>query len=189
MNRVIAPRLDVPNRDDAALLVQARAGDSRAREALIARYLDDVYALTTRMLGDPDRGADAAQDAFVNALRGLDAFRGESSFRTWLLRIAANAARTMMRRSGRRRETPLELAEPALADGAADPETRAVMNDDAQRALQLLAQLPPRQRQVVTLRVTEGLDYREIGRIVGCSETAARVNYHHGMKRLRELMQ
>jgi RNA polymerase sigma-70 factor (ECF subfamily) len=194
VNHSTAPPLAIPSGDDtalddAALLVRARAGDARAREALIARHLQDVYALTTRMLGDPDRGADAAQDAFVNALRGLERFRGDSSFRTWLLRIAANAARTMMRRSGRRRETPIELAEPVLADGGMDPESAAIRLDDAERALALLAQLPAKQRAVVTLRVSEGLDYREIGRIVGCSETSARVNYHHGMKRLRELMQ
>src|SRR5690606_40969261 len=86
-----------------------------------------VTGVQTCALPISDRGADAAQDAFVNALRGLDAFRGESSFRTWLLRIAANAARTMMRRSERRRETPLELAEPALADGAADPDRKSVV--------------------------------------------------------------
>lgn len=189
MKRSAALPLDDPSVDDAALLVRARAGDVRAREALIARYLDDVYALTARMLGDRDSGADAAQDAFVNALRGLDSFRGEASFRTWLLRIAANAARTMMRRSGRRRETPLEVAEPLLADPAPDPAALTVQHDEAERALALLSKLPARQREVVTLRVTQGLDYREIGRIVGCSETAARVNYHHGMNRLRELTQ
>lgn len=189
MNRTPEPSLDVPPADDAALLVRARAGDVHAREELIRRHLDAVYALTTRMLGDADRGADAAQDAFVNALRGLDSFRGESSFRTWLLRIAANAARSAMRRTGRRRETPLEAVEPLLADGAVDPETAALAHGEASRALVLLARLPQRQREVVTLRATQGLDYREIGRIVGCSEAAARVNYHHGMKRLRELMQ
>jgi len=189
VKRSAAPPLDEPSEDDDALLVRARAGDVHAREALIGRHLDDVYALTTRMLGDADRGADAAQDAFVNALRGLDSFRGEASFRTWLLRIAANAARTMMRRSGRRRETPLELAQPLLADAAPDPASLAVQHDEAERALALLSKLPARQREVVTLRATQGLDYREIGRIVGCSETAARVNYHHGMKRLRELTQ
>lgn len=176
-----------PAEDDAALLARARAGDAHARDELIGRYVDDVFALTSRMLGNAEQGADAAQDAFVNALRGLDSFRGEASFRTWLLRIAANAARTAMRRSGRRREAPLEIVEATAADPA-DPTRIVTQRSEAARAIALLAGLPARQRQVVTLRATVGLDYREIGRLLGCSETAARVNYHHGMKRLRELM-
>lgn len=171
------------------LLARARSGDAHARDALIARYLDEVFALTARMLGDRDLGADAAQDAFVNALRALGSFRGESSFRTWLLRIAANSARSMMRRNGRRRETPLNDVEAYMAAPALDPASSAVQKTEAERALTLLARLPPKQRQVVTLRVTQGMEYREIGRIVGCSETAARVNYYHGMQRLRELVQ
>ncbi len=189
VNRSTALPLGRPSREDAELLARARAGDVHARETLIARHVDEVFALTTRMLGDRDRGADAAQDAFVNALRGLDAFRGDASFRTWLLRIAANAARSLQRKSGRRRETPLAVVEPMLADGQRDVASATVARMEGQRALDLLARLPPRQREVVTLRATQGLDYREIGRIVGCTETAARVNYHHGMKRLRELMQ
>jgi RNA polymerase sigma-70 factor (ECF subfamily) len=177
-----------PQDDDAVLLARARAGEAHAREALIGRYLDDVYALTTRMLGNADLGADAAQDAFVNALRGLDGFRGESSFRTWLLRIAANAARSVMRTRGRRRESALELVN-ERADEAPDPAIRAEQRDEAERALALLAQLPPKQREAVSLRASQGLDYRTIAGILGCSEVAARVNYHHGMRRLRELMQ
>lgn len=176
-----------PQDDDAVLLARVRAGDAHAREALIARHLSDVYALTARLMGDPDRGADAAQDAMVNALRGLDGFRGEASFRTWLLRIAVNTARTHLRRQRRRRETALELV-PEAADPAPDAAAHTVRREEAARALELLAQLPPKQREAVALRTGEGLDYREIGRILGCSEGAARVNYHHGMKRLRELM-
>lgn len=176
-----------PLDDDAELLARVRAGDGDAREALIARHLHDVYALTARLLGDADRGADAAQDAMVNALRGLDGFRGEASFRTWLLRIAVNTARSHLRRQRRRRETALELVLEE-ADPAPDAVVQTVRRAEAARALALLAQLPPKQREAVALRTGEGLDYRDIGRILGCSEGAARVNYHHGMKRLRELM-
>ena len=170
------------------LLDRARAGDAHAREALIGRYLDDVYALAVRITGDRDLGADAAQDAMLNALRGLASFRGEASLRTWLLRITANAARTLLRRSGRRREVALELVD-AHADPAPDPAVVTSAHADAERALGLLTKLPPKQRETVALRATEGLEYSEIARIMGCSEGAARVNYHHGMKRLRELMQ
>jgi RNA polymerase sigma-70 factor (ECF subfamily) len=90
---------------ELVLLERARGGEREAQETLVRRYLDDVYRLTYRLLGSRDRAQDATQDTFVNALQALPRFRGESSFRTWLLRIAANAARSQGRRWTRSRET------------------------------------------------------------------------------------
>jgi RNA polymerase sigma-70 factor, ECF subfamily len=122
----------------------------------------------------------------INALRALHTFRGDASFRTWLLRIALNAARTMARRQYHRREVALEAAAELAANdtGAASD---VVMKDEAERARELLAQLPEKQRMAVSLRVNQGLSYQEIGRVLDCTEGAARVNYHLGVKRLREL--
>ena len=90
-------------REEAGVVERARAGDAEARDELVRRYLPDVYRTTAHVLGDRDLAQDAAQDAMVNALAGLPRFRGDSSFRTWLLRIAMNAARSVGRRNGRRR--------------------------------------------------------------------------------------
>src|SRR5687768_9727559 len=122
----------------------------------------------------------------LRALRGLDRFRGEASFRTWLLSIVANEAKSLLRRAGRRREAPLleELADqgrPGVADAV------ALRAEDA-RARALLARLPEKQRLAVQLRVDEGLSFREVGEVIGSTEGAARVNYHHGIRRLREWM-
>ncbi|MGH7477274.1 MAG: RNA polymerase sigma factor [Longimicrobiales bacterium] len=171
---------------DAPLVARARAGDAEAAEALIARHLDGVYRLIRGILRDPDAAEDAAQEAWLLALRGLPEFRGDASFRTWVLRIALNTAYTAQRRSGRRREDPLPERE-ALA-AADDPEGRAVARSEVERVEGALARLPEKQRMAVSLRVHEGLSYREIGAIIDCSEASARVNYHHGIKRLRELL-
>jgi RNA polymerase sigma-70 factor (ECF subfamily) len=174
--------------DEQTLVRRAVAGSDEAREALLRRHLDDVYAVTFRILGDADLAADAAQEAFINALRGLHRFRGEASFRTWLLRIAANAARSTGRRRQRRREVPMD-AVPEPAAEQPDAAERTANRAEAERIRVLLATLPTKQRMAVTLRVDQGLDYREIGRLIGSSEGAARVNYHLGVKRLRELLQ
>ena len=174
--------------DDAALIVRARAGDPAARNDLIARHLPEVYALTLRVLGDRDQAEDAAQEALINAVNGLARFRGDASFRTWLLRIAINAARQIGRRSSRRREVSLVLASDEQAPER-DPAAQTVMHSEAQRAQRLLLELPPRQREIVALRAAHELSYREIAALVGGTEGAARVNYHLGIKRLRELMQ
>lgn len=173
--------------DETSLLARARAGESEAVAELVRLHIDDVYAVTARVLGDRHLAQDAAQDAMINALRSLDRFRGESSFRTWVLRIAVNAARSVARRRTRRREVPIDV----VAEHAADPSDIAVLTatrDEADRATALLGQLPEKQRMTVSLRIHQGLSYQEIGRVLDCTEGAARVNYHLGVKRLRELM-
>lgn len=173
--------------DEARLIDRARAGDAEAREALVRRYVDDVYRLTSRILGDRDLAQDATQDTFVNALGALSRFRGEASFRTWLLRIAVNASRSLGRRQVRRREVSL-LAADQESSSEPDPSKRAEDVTEVERVEQVLGRLPPKQRMAVALRVQQGLSYAEIATALDCSEGAARVNYHLGIKRLRELL-
>jgi RNA polymerase sigma-70 factor (ECF subfamily) len=173
-------------RDEASLVAEARSGDRDAQEALISMYLEDVYEVAVRILGDRDLAQDAAQDAFVNALNGLARFRGESSFRTWLLRITMNSARSLGRRRWRRREVALSVVENRPSEHR-DAASNAVLVDEASRLTAMLEMLPPKQRLAVSLRVNQGLSYTEIGAVLDCSEGAARVNYHLGIKRLREL--
>jgi RNA polymerase sigma-70 factor, ECF subfamily len=173
--------------EETALLERARAGEPEARELLVRRHLDDVFRLTVRILGDRDLAQDATQDAFVNALGALHRFRGDASFRTWLLRIAVNAARSVGRRQGRRREVSLVLADHEPTTGP-DPAVRAENATEVERVEKMLATLPTKQRMAVAMRVQQGLSYAEIAAALDCSEGAARVNYHLGVKRLRELL-
>ena len=173
--------------DDSDLLARAKEGDAEALDLLVRKYLKDVYSVTSRLLGDYDMAQDAAQDAMMNAIRALHRFRGESSFRTWLLRIAVNSARSVGRRKTRRREVSIEVVVETPID-APDAASLAARHDEASRANRVLAQLPEKQRMAVTLRTQQGLSYQEIGQLLDCTEGAARVNYHLGVKRLRELM-
>lgn len=173
--------------DESALLARARAGEADAVDQLVRKYLTDVHAVALRLLGDADLAQDAAQDAMVSALRSLDRFRGEASFRTWVIRIAVNAARTIGRRRTRRREVTLDVVHDHPLD-ALDAASAIVMHDEAARAMEMLKQLPEKQRMAVSLRIHQGLSYQEIGSVLDCSDGAARVNYHLGVKRLRELM-
>ena len=173
--------------DEPSLLARARAGDREAFNELVRLYVDDVYSVTLRILGDRDLAQDASQDAFVSAFRAIERFRGEASFRTWLLRIATNAARSVGRRKTRRREVRLESVSDHPSEGA-DPDARAVQRHEAARAEAMLQALPEKQRLAVSLRIHQGLSYHEIGKVLDCTEGAARVNYHLGVKRLREQM-
>lgn len=182
--QLLEPTQDVAESD---LLARARAGDGAALDLLVRRYLPEVHAITARLLNDRDLAQDAAQDALLNALNGLSRFRGDASFRTWLMRIAVNAARTVGRRKTRRREVSLEAAAERPAD-LPDAAALAGQKDDAARVAAVLEKLPEKQRMAVTLRTQHGLSYQEIAVVLDCSAGAARVNYHLGVKRLRELM-
>jgi RNA polymerase sigma-70 factor (ECF subfamily) len=173
---------------DLELVQRGRAGDESALGALVERHHAAAYRVALSLAGQEDLAQDIVQDAFLKAFRALGGFRADASFRTWLLTITANEARGALRKLGRRRETALdEVAEMATEEW--DPGEAAVTAQEAGRARRLLERLPEKQRLSVSLRIEEGLSFREIGEVIGSSEGAARVNYFHGIRRLREWMQ
>lgn len=173
--------------DENALIERARQGDRDAYGQLIRRHRDAVYRFAVRWLADPDQALDVAQDVFVRAFDGLKGYRGDSRFRTWLFSITLNAARSMARRQKRRGEIRLDTGA-QFADIRTPPDAKAARADAYARAARELATLPEKQRGAVTLRIYEGLSFKEIGEIIGCSEGSARVNYHHGIQKLREAL-
>lgn len=173
---------------DERLVDRARRGDPAAQAGLVRLYHGAAYGVAVSITHDEDLAQDVVQDAFVKAFGALDGFRGDASFKTWLLTITANEARGELRKAKRRRETTLDDAPPVVAGGP-DPAEATVIAGEAERARRMLARLPEKQRLSVSLRIDEGLSFREIGSVIGSSEGAARVNYFHGIRRLRELMQ
>ena len=184
MSNVKAPEA-VP---DQTLIEQGRRGDPRALGRLVDRHYQVVYRVALSTVSDPELAADVTQDTFLKAVRGLDSFRGDAAFRTWVLSIAYNEAKAALRKRGRRKETALEDVGPVRSTGAG-PDEDAMVAREAARARELLDQLPEKQRLAVSLRVDEGLSFREIGELIGSSEGAARVNYFHGIRKLRERME
>lgn len=172
--------------DDGVLVERARQGDSVAMDALVERHHGAVYRMALVLLSDPDQAADVTQETFLRALRGLSGYRGEAAFRTWLLTIAGNEARGMMRKGARRREEPLDPAAP-VSDGV-DGEGTVLQRLEVERIRELLPRLPEKQRRAVLLRIFDGLSFREVGDAIGSSEGAARVNYFHGIGRLRAML-
>ena len=155
---------------DRAAVDDARAGDPGAFETLVLRYQARVVNYASAMIHDAGIAEDVAQETFVRAWRGLERFRGESSFRTWLYRIATNVARTHLDRRGRQARigdrSLDDEAEPLQAGDvpstAPDAETSLVTREAIDRAL---AELPRELRTALVLRDVEGLDYKEIAGI------------------------
>ena len=180
------PSLAVPA--DEELVERARAGDDSALDILVRHHHAAVYRVALSILGDEGSAQDVAQDAFIKGFRAIAGFRGEASFRTWILTIAANEARGVIRRIGRRKETSIDMVGPMHSE-AKGPDERAVIASEASRARMMMERLPEKQRLAIAFRVDEGMSFREVGEMIGSSESAARVNYFHGIRRLRDLME
>lgn len=172
--------------DDLVRLVQS--GDRRAMDELVDRHHGVVFRTCVAILNDEDLAADASQNCFIKAFGAIDRFRGEAAIRTWLLAIAGNEARGLLRKIKGRREQSIEDVVPVTSSDD-DPSEQVTLDAEVARVRLVLSQLPRKQRLSVTLRIDEGLSFREIGEIIESSEGAARVNYHHGIRRLRELLE
>lgn len=167
---------------DADLIARWRRGDERAATLLVERHADAV-ARFVASLGVRDEVDELVQDAFVRAFGSLDGFRLESSFRTWLFTIARNLVRDRARTARARRQVPIE-EEHAVTDP--DPLGGAVAQETEARIRLVVSGLSPMQRDVFTLRVVEGMSYKEIAEALETTEGAARVHYHNAMRSIKE---
>ncbi|HEX2445304.1 MAG TPA: RNA polymerase sigma factor [Vicinamibacterales bacterium] len=151
----------------AAALERARDGDADAFGELVDRYRDAVLRAALAATGSAPEAEDAAQDAFITAFRGLDRFRGESTFKTWLLTIVWNKA--LDRRRATRRWLSLDssrpAAEPASNDAAPDAKLAARGARDAAKLL--IARLPNKLRDSLLLAATGEQSYEEIAAMLG----------------------
>jgi RNA polymerase sigma-70 factor (ECF subfamily) len=167
---------------DSELIARYLAGDERAAAELVERHARPLARFLAVQGAPDDELEDIAQDAFFKAFRSLRSFRGGASFRTWLLTIGSNVLRDR-RRQWRRR--PVLALEADVPDPSSDPSGEAEAGATAERLEAGLGRLARLQREVFLLRAQQGLEYAEIARALDISEGAARVHYHHAVKRLK----
>lgn len=176
----------------ADLVERCKAGDESAWSQLVEATYREVYSLCLRILRDPDDAAEATQDAYLKAWRGLKGFRGDAQFSTWLYRVAANAAISKQRGRARRRSHEVDSDEELMARLPASPS--ASTEAQAQARLELvdvevaLRGLPEHYRSAVVLRDVYGLSIEEMAKQLKISETAAKVRVHRGRKKLKETL-
>ena len=170
---------------DRELAERFRDGDRAAFDALVRRHQKGMWRLIRRYVKSDADAADVTQLAFVRAFRGLAGFRGTATVRSWLYRIAINCALSWLR--DHRREQPAEIDEDALTDDNPAPAQLAA-GDDRARLRAAIAQLPPKQKLVLELRVFDDLSFKEVSDLADCSENTAKVNFHYAVKRLRDIL-
>jgi RNA polymerase sigma-70 factor (ECF subfamily) len=187
-------RLSRDSREDARLVKGCREGDARAYELLVRKYQDPVFSIAYRMVGDREDARDLAQETFVRALEGIDTFNIRMPFRAWLFRICTNAVIDHLRKYGKVRDIPVEMAVAAGAgpfDGGecavviempgSDteiPENISVANETAVTVREALMDLPEHYRAVVVLHHMEGMSYSEISRVMEVPRNTAKTWGH-----------
>jgi RNA polymerase sigma-70 factor, ECF subfamily len=182
-------------RPDEVLVTAAQQGDEGAFAELVHRYESRVYTLALRMVRDPAEAEDILQETFISMLRGLDNFRAESAFATWLYRIAYNATLMKLRRP----QTAISLDEAAdtdeqaelpheLTDWSHDPEA-ALLNQEVRGEMEAaITALPPALRAVFVLRDLDELSTEETAQVLGISPQAVKTRLHRARLALREYL-
>src|SRR5262245_10438809 len=182
--------------DDAELLTRLRAGDEAAFMELVDRYGPLMLRIALMYVPTRALAEDVVGEAWLGVLQGLDRFEGRSSLKTWILRIVANRART--RGARERRSVPLSSLEPAVdperfaADGAWSdppttwgPEERLLGKETLEKVREAVAQLPPRQQEVILLRDFAGWEPEEVAQALDISEGNQRVLLHRARSKVR----
>lgn len=155
------------------LVTRAKAGDDSAFAQLMRANEKRIYNLTLRMTGNPEDAMDLAQEAFLNAWRGLKFFKGDSAFSTWVYRLASNACIDLLRRKKRRQDIDLSMptdeeddSQPDIPDERFQPEQELERQELRRAVVQGLEQLSDEHRQVLVMRELNGLSYQEIADIL-----------------------
>lgn len=175
---------------DAALIAAWRDGNEQAAAELVARHAR-ALARFLAGAGAPEAELDdLVQETFIRAFRAVDRFRGQCQFRTWLLAIGGNVLKDFGRKSGRggrgRQVMPLDES---VRDERGDPHQHAEATEAEALLADGLQQLTRLQRDVFLLRAQQGLEYEDIAAALRTTPGAARVHYHHAVRRLKEIVQ
>lgn len=163
---------------DTALVAAARDGDKDAFAELVNRHWATAVALASRVLGSADLARDAAQEAAVAALVGLDRLRAPGRFGAWFCGITLNVARGLLRRSRAERPAGWTGREPDRASPDPGPDERAELADLAARVRAAVAQLADGQRDAVLLFYLQGLTHREVAAELAISIGAVKARLH-----------
>jgi RNA polymerase sigma-70 factor (ECF subfamily) len=163
--------------DDAesGLIARAQAGEHRAFAVLVRQYQDRVFRFILRMVGARDEAMDLTQETFMKAHQALPGWRPETQFRTWLFRIAHNAALDVLRRRERIEFVSLsDLSageeDHALPDPARQPDERLADRQSIELLERTLQELPAEHREILLLREVEDMSYTEIAATLGIAE-------------------
>ena len=170
--------------DDREAVAASQRGERRAFDVLVEKYQRDIYRLCYRYVNDHQDANDMAQEVFVKAYRALGRFRGDSSFSTWLYRIAVN---TCLNFRASRRPPAVELPD-ALPDRAPGALESLERDERSRLVREAVSRLPEKQRATLILKVYHELTHEEVATILGSSVGTVKANVFHALGNLRKML-
>jgi RNA polymerase sigma-70 factor (ECF subfamily) len=179
--------------DERILVRRAQQGDLSAYDELVQRYQERIYATIYHMTANHEDANDLAQDAFIKAYRALKSFKGDSSFFTWVYRIAVNKTINFLKQ--RKKRTQMSLNDLDF-NAEHDPDLVALVSDKTPRRELNLTELQARlneamqrlsetHRLVVTLHDVQGLSHEEISKIMDCNTGTVRSRLFYARQQLQ----
>lgn len=172
--------------EDLDLINRTAAGDREAFNELVIKYQKPLYSMLYRMVSNHEDAEDLLQKTLVKAFSGLGSFERRSTFKTWLYQIAINLAKNVYRDRSKTEYVPIDdviiRRDPRTLEALIQKESRLLLR-------QALTGLPEKQRITVMLRIQEGRKFEEIAELMQCSLGTAKANYHHGVQKLKILME
>ena len=185
---------------DSANMERFQAGDEEAFEALVRSREREVYRTALRMLGSEEDALDASQETFIRAYRSLKSFRGEASFKTWIIGICINVCRNRLASSSermKRKSTGLtkennedgEERDLPFADPSPDPSSAALGTELKAALAMALQKLSPEHREIIVLRDIQDLDYGEVSAILQCPEGTVKSRLCRARQALRQALE
>jgi len=176
---------------DADLVRRLKDGDARALDELFRRHRDAAYRVAYRLLGNAEDALDCVQEAFIHVMRGIDAFRGQAAFRTWLYRVVTHAALDYRRYRAVRKTASLdteEAREPAAAPARQPTPDQEVAARDLGAAIDKALENVSEKNRAALILYTEGLSYKEVAEALGISVGTVMSRIYNARARLRELL-
>jgi len=186
------PGADNPQADQD-LVKAAQSGDFNAYDELVRRYQQRIYATTYHMTSNHEDASDLTQDTFIKAFQAIKSFKGDSSFFTWVYRIAVNKTINFLKQ--RKNKSALSLDDLDL-NPEGDPDLLALVSDKTPRREVNLAELQQKlneamlklsdvHRLVVTMHDIQGLPHEEIGKVLGCNTGTVRSRLFYARQQLQ----
>ena len=172
--------------EDELLKLKFKRGNTEALAAIYDKYADYLLSIAAALLNDHGLAEDVLHDVFVRFAKSVTSFRIRGSLKAYLAKSVINRSRDHIRK---RKHTPDSLHEAQMqVSGLAGPDSGVILKEDSARLMDALGQLPSDQREVVVLKVTGGMKFRQIAALQEITVTAAQARYRYGIDKLRSIL-
>ena len=180
--------------DEKTVIHAVKAGDTEAYGQIVRAYEKQIYNLCLRMVSDPVDAEDLAQEAFVKAWQGLEFYKFEAAFSTWLYRLTTNLCIDFLRKKKRRPSVSMtveedgETSEMEFPDRALSPEEEILRRERQRMLSEAMETLDEEGRAIITLRVVDELSYEQIARVLDVKVGTVKSRLARARERLRKIL-